>query len=349
MKKHIFVFGIISALLVFGLVLTGCDTTTGTFSTGWGVPSAPTNLRVTGTTSNTVSLAWNAVSNANGYYIYYSSNAYGSYTKMTNSTSDNYATITGVAPNTDWYYKVSAYNSNGEGNQSSYVQARITTGGGAPGTPTGVRASVANTEITVTWDSVLGATGYRLEYRKGSSGSWAQLVSSSTGGNFIGTGAIHGNDEGKTGALDSGYTYYYRVRAVNSTGESGWSTIVNATTTTYNNPYLLTSNTYLYNSLSPGDYIHYYMFNATTTGWYNIEWMDWDYPKTGSPLSEPRADILVAVWDHWDNNLVPIGKIDTGTEGDNMHTFQIFSPQTVYILVIPYDEDEEGSYAIKWW
>ncbi|MEV5435617.1 glycoside hydrolase family 18 protein [Streptomyces sp. NPDC052682] len=92
------------------------------------VPTAPSGLRVTGTTSSSVSLAWNAVSGATGYTVYRDG------TKAT-AVSGTSATVTGLAAATAYGFQVTATNAAGESARSATVTGRTAapdTGGGSP-------------------------------------------------------------------------------------------------------------------------------------------------------------------------------------------------------------------------
>ncbi|WP_189707854.1 chitinase [Streptomyces phaeofaciens] len=91
------------------------------------VPSAPAGLTVSGTTSSSVSLAWNAVSGATGYNVYRAG------TKVTAVTGTS-ATVTGLAASTAYSFQVTATNAAGESVKSAAVTGTTTaTGGGGGG------------------------------------------------------------------------------------------------------------------------------------------------------------------------------------------------------------------------
>ncbi|MFJ7770953.1 chitinase [Streptomyces sp. NPDC097107] len=90
------------------------------------VPSAPAGLSVSGTTSSSASLAWNAVPGATGYHIYRDG------TKVTAVTGTS-ATITGLAASTSYSIQVTATNAAGESARSAAVTARTTEQGGGGG------------------------------------------------------------------------------------------------------------------------------------------------------------------------------------------------------------------------
>jgi hypothetical protein len=85
-------------------------------------------------------------------------------------------------------------------------------GGTPPTTPTGLTVTTTTvSSVSLSWNAATGATSYQL-YRDGT-----QVYSSSS---------TNYNDTG----LGSGTTYQYAVRATNSTGSSGLSSPVSATT-----------------------------------------------------------------------------------------------------------------------
>ncbi|AWW37846.1 MULTISPECIES: chitinase [Streptomyces] len=92
------------------------------------VPGAPTGLAVSGTTSSSVSLAWNTVSGATGYSVYRNG------TKVTAVTGTS-ATVTGLAPSTSYSFQVTATNAAGESPRSATVTGTTRPTGGTPGLP----------------------------------------------------------------------------------------------------------------------------------------------------------------------------------------------------------------------
>ncbi|MFI6145170.1 glycosyl hydrolase family 18 protein [Streptomyces sp. NPDC051109] len=91
---------------------------------GPSVPGAPGGTSVSGQSANGLSLSWNAVSGASGYYVYQDG-------VRVKTVSGSPAQITGLAAATSYSFQVSAYNAAGEGPRSAAVTG-TTTGGGNP-------------------------------------------------------------------------------------------------------------------------------------------------------------------------------------------------------------------------
>lgn len=85
--------------------------------------TAPATPLVTGIRGGTkrVKLYWNKVSNADGYYIYYSTSKNGTYSKLKNITSGSTVKYVkkSLLQNQTYYFKISAYRKNGTGQVES--------------------------------------------------------------------------------------------------------------------------------------------------------------------------------------------------------------------------------------
>ena len=133
MKKYSCIFFVI---LVCCLAFIGCDNGSGETLPGEGtVPnnpiSAPTGVFASATSSSSIKVTWSwssSGSSPNGFYVYRSSSANGNYSRagtvsVVDVASGVYFTDTGLSASTTYYYKVSAYDSTGEGPQSLYSSA----------------------------------------------------------------------------------------------------------------------------------------------------------------------------------------------------------------------------------
>ena len=175
--------------------------------------SAPSGLTATGTAGQ-VSLDWSAVTSASSYTVYWD-NATGissSSTAITSVSTDNY-THSSLDNGSKYYYKVAAVaTDNTIGSLSSEVNAATP----LPAADN-LSASGANNTITLTWNTVSGATSYTL-YWDNVSGidSSDTAITSITNDNYT-----HSN-------MDNGSTYYYKVAAVNSSGTGTLSSVASA-------------------------------------------------------------------------------------------------------------------------
>lgn len=82
-------------------------------------PATPANLAITYAWSNVVILNWDDSAGATGYYLYRSLDDV-TYDKIATLTSSNHNDFR-VEPSTQYYYKVSAYNNDGESALSAAV------------------------------------------------------------------------------------------------------------------------------------------------------------------------------------------------------------------------------------
>ncbi|SMQ18591.1 Chitinase [Streptomyces sp. Ag82_O1-12] len=113
------------------------------------IPSAPGGLNVSGTTSSSVSLAWNAVSGATGYTVYRDG------TKVT-AVSGTSATVTGLAASTSYSFQVTATNGAGESPKSAAVT-------GTTNKPNGPGPALPEHAVTGYWQNFdNGATVQKL-------------------------------------------------------------------------------------------------------------------------------------------------------------------------------------------
>jgi len=191
--------------------LSNASSNSVTVATTYNLP-APNNFSASGT-SNTVTLSWNSVSGALSYTLYWDnvSGIDSSDNAFNNITNDNY-THSGLDNGTTYYYKVTAVDSTGTmGTLSSEVNASTP----LPA-PDNLSASGANNTITLTWNSVSGATSYTLYW-----GNVSGIDSSDTA-------ITSSNDNYTHNSLANGSIYYYKVAAVNSSGTGTLSSVASA-------------------------------------------------------------------------------------------------------------------------
>lgn len=125
-----------------------------------------------------VTLDWTMNADAETYNVYYIADTAGVYsstnkpsastllagTKITGLISATF-TITGLTNGTEYWFAVTAVNKNGESDLSEIASA-TPSDPAPPKAPSNVRANAGNTEITATWDEVVGADKYKLYYSR---------------------------------------------------------------------------------------------------------------------------------------------------------------------------------------
>jgi hypothetical protein len=87
-------------------------------------PSVPENFRVAGTTDDSITLAWDDVSNEEGYFIYkwqYLDGVWDFYYHTSLGANTLSFTDTSLQCGSDYFYKISAYNASGESNHSGWI------------------------------------------------------------------------------------------------------------------------------------------------------------------------------------------------------------------------------------
>jgi len=188
--------------------------------TAWGslltttppIPSAPSNLTATATSSSTIGLSWR--DNAN--------NEIGQRIERSVGSSNNYAFLTNVGAGTTgftdsqlvdgtkYYYRLKAFNTGGFSTYSSQKSATTPLN-----SPTSLTATVvSSSRVNLNWtDNSMSETAYLIERKATSSGNYSQI------------GSVGMNVQSYTDTYNfrSGTTYYYRVRATNGTLYSGYS------------------------------------------------------------------------------------------------------------------------------
>ncbi len=170
-----------------------------------GPPGTPTYSSIT-TTSFTVS--WTAPADGATYYRYERSTDGNSFSELSTTTALSY-NESGRSANTSYYYRVRGANATGDGSYSASSSALTLPG--APGTAT--FSNVLSSSITVGWTAPTGgASSYKIERAPdsgGSPGTYAQVGTTSSLA-YVNTG------------LSPATTYWYRVRATNSSGDGAY-------------------------------------------------------------------------------------------------------------------------------
>jgi transcriptional regulator CtsR len=185
------------------------------------VPVSPSGLIAGAISSSQINLSWTDNSgNETGFKIERKTGAGGTYLQIA-STGANIAAYsdTGLTAGTTYYYRVRAYNSNGDSAYSNEVNAA--TLASPPTSPSGlIAAAISSSQINLSWtDNSGNETGFKIERKTGSGGTYQQVATA-------GANITAYSDTG----LTAGTTYYYRVRAYNANGDSAYSNEANAAT-----------------------------------------------------------------------------------------------------------------------
>jgi fibronectin type III domain protein len=191
---------------------------------------APVLNPPTGITASQVTLSWGNVTGNTGYEIqmdlsahynnpedawngaYYFSNWQAVATVGANVTS---YTVTGIGSGLTYRYRVRDLFAGGYSAYSNWVYATNIPGSPDMKTPTAVSPS----QLNVDWYDLDGETSYQLQWKAGAGGTWSSPI---TIGENI-TTYIHSG-------LTAGTVYYYRLKAINGSGESAYSSEVSKST-----------------------------------------------------------------------------------------------------------------------
>jgi hypothetical protein len=180
------------------------------------VATAASNISQTGFTAN-----WNAVGGATSYRLDVSADNFTTFVagfnnKTVSGTSD---AISGLTVATSYKYRVRTVNANGTSANSNVIDVSTLPLG--PAAPAALSATaITGTGFTANWSSVATATSYRLDVSLDNFASFIAGYNDRT---------VNGTSESVTG-LSPGTLYKYRVRAVDGTGTSVNSNVMDVTT-----------------------------------------------------------------------------------------------------------------------
>ncbi len=188
-------------------------------------PLAPTLLTAVATADDRIDLTWqNNSTNETGFYIYRKTDGDADFSKVYDSGSGGWTGYgdVGLAPGTKYYYYVSAYNA--LGSADSNVLSATTTGTPVvlkPDAPSDLMATaISSSQIKLFWkDNANNESGFKLERSLTQVGGYTQIAD-------LLPGSTAYDDNGLTAAT----TYYYRVKAYNSAGDSAYSALASAST-----------------------------------------------------------------------------------------------------------------------
>ena len=189
------------------------DLTNATLHCAKSAPAAPVVKIGNSASSGKPMLTWNAVEGATSYRIYRSTTKGSGYSLLGTTTATSY-TNTGAKAGTTYYYRVKACNDAGLSPYSNVVSGKVKSVAPKPSAPVvKIGNSASSGKPMLTWNAVSGATSYKV-YRATSQNGTYSLLGTVTATSYTNTGA------------KAGTTYYYKVKAVNSAGESAFSNVV---------------------------------------------------------------------------------------------------------------------------
>lgn len=168
----------------------------------------PAGLKSTSqTTSTYLSMQWNPVDGAVGYRLMYSKTSDMSAPFYRNIAAGTTAGYGGLTPATTYFVKIKALNSAGADLTAYSAAATVKTLPSQAAPPTGLKPiSQTSSYLTMAWNPVSGAVGYRLMYSSKSDMSapfYRNIASGTTAG---------------YGGLTPSTTYYVTVKALTAAG-----------------------------------------------------------------------------------------------------------------------------------
>ena len=188
-------------------------------------PAKPDYTTFTGTniTANSFEASWSHVTGATKYEINVATDKSYNPIVFNSTTANNYITVTGLQPNTSYYFQVRAY-SNGQWSEwSKSISTPVTTKSNAPAKPdytTFTGTNITANSFEASWSHVTGATKYEINVATDK--SYNPIVfNSTTSNNYITVNGLQPNT-----------SYYFQVRAYSNGQWSEWSKSISTPVTT---------------------------------------------------------------------------------------------------------------------
>ena len=178
------------------------------------IPADPENLQATQVTTTTVSLSWTIPpTNDLGVNVYRRDTTTSAFPLIATLPADTTSfTDTGLTPGTEHEYSIGTFNLGGSSGPANLEITLLTV------PPTGLTAVSGFGTMQLNWTAPTGADTYNIYRSTSPNGEGATPYATGVATNSF-------QDTGLTG----GTVYYYRISAVNDSGESALSTETHAT------------------------------------------------------------------------------------------------------------------------
>lgn len=195
------------------------------------IPSVPVLLQPQNNAVNqpsSVTFSWNAVSGASTYRLQVSTDStFASAFVDQNALASTSYTASGFSSGTTYFWRVNSSNAGGTSAWSSVW--RFNTAQAVPSTPILLSptngATNQSTSLLFSWNAAANADHY-----------WLQISTSSSFSTIVIGDSTITSTSHQVNYLSNGTQYYWRVKAMNSSGESGWSTVWDFTTASAQSP-----------------------------------------------------------------------------------------------------------------
>ncbi|MYA09819.1 MAG: phage minor tail protein L [Holophagales bacterium] len=154
-------------------------------------------------------LTWTAVTGATGYQRRHKRTSSSSWGSWASAGSNRVQTYGSLVNGVSYDFQVRATSAAQQGPPSNTLT--LTPEEAVPDTPAAPDVDVVYDDVTVSWTEVArDSGGYDIQRRTGASGAWATIASDVDGSSYVDRNRPPG-------------TYYYRIRAGNGGGHSGYS------------------------------------------------------------------------------------------------------------------------------
>jgi len=188
----------------------------GILSNAVSIIMSPANVRITTSSTVSITLRWNPFTGVNKFNIYRADNENGTFSLInTVSNSITEITDTDVLLETRYYYRISAVNGDDEGLLSNEVFGETLST-----IPVNLRVtSSSSISVNLAWNILNGVTGYNVYRSVNNSGTYIKINN-----NIITTNSFIDTN------LSPSTVYYYRISSINNNIESSFTVPINTST-----------------------------------------------------------------------------------------------------------------------